>query len=447
MFMNPEILKVLHWNANGLCNDVSDRMALYSRVTELDVRIFAINEAHEEKLFFPEFNSIICSKDLSVFVFKDISFSILELFNSPYADIIVLKSMDTVFIFGYLRNGKSAEGISKFIEVLSSHYQSAQKIVAIGDLNAKMTLLGNRSANTAGNYLSNFLDAMDTFVLLNEPGVFTFQRNSPYNLTQVISSVLDLCLASQEMLGQVSDFQVLPSFGSDHFPLLLEISQSFLLNDEILTEYESFYELRSQNLHMIQKFPQTFKKDVDHFVSTMIPQPFTLDANELWSKLQGAIYQGLKKNHLLRPKCKKRKFNSMMLSDELLQLRQENRNVFRRKIQIMRKEKWHKFVSSIDADEDRSSIWRKFRISLGKKRSSQQHGDLSVEVEKIRLLFEKNSVPAFPRDNYDTVYLLSPQFHFSKKCVAGATMRRRSQSRRDKHLVTDRPSHPKPITH
>jgi hypothetical protein len=61
------------------------------------------------------------------------------------------------------------------------------------------------------------------------------------------------------------------------------------LNDEILTEYESFYELRSQNLHMIQKFPQTFKKDVDHLVSTMIPQPFTLDSNELWSKLQRCV--------------------------------------------------------------------------------------------------------------------------------------------------------------
>jgi hypothetical protein len=194
------------------------------------------------------------------------------------------------------------------------------------------------------------------------------------------------------MLGQVSDFQVLPSFGSDHFPLLLEISQSFSLNDEIITEYESFYELRSQNLHMIQKFPQTFKKDVDHFVSTMIPQPFTLDVNELWSKLQGAIYQGLKKNHLLRPKCKKRKFNSMMLSDELLQLRQENRNVFRRKIQIMRKEKWHKFVSSIDADEDRSSIWRKFRIPSS---SGADTVVASAGFENSILRYFKRDVPAY----------------------------------------------------
>jgi hypothetical protein len=404
LIMIAKALKVLSWNANGNCNRISDRLALYTRICELEIDIVSINEAHANNVFLPGFQTVSVSADLVVLVRIGISFTILKNYASTSADILILNCNKVLIICSYLRNGKSSEGLSTLIENILFFQTTFPSIVVIGDLNAKLSQLGNRSSNTAGNLLQNFLDSMETFIVLNEPEVFTFQRNSPYNRNQVVRSVLDLCLITEKCINLISRFEVLDSFGSDHFPLYLELFGKFDLDPFLYDEYESFYELRSKNLHLLKHFPDSFRKDVSENLNTFLENEASCSPEEHWEKIQQSIYEALKKNSMLKSK-KKNNYHSMKLSRELLDLKKTNRNLFRKKIAILRQEQWHTFVSSIDSDEDRSSIWRKFKISRGKKRVSYTKGDLHNEVESIRLSFETNSQPSFPVTNLNLDFL------------------------------------------
>ena len=144
----------------------------------------------------------------------------------------------------------------------------------------------------------------------------------------------------------------------------------------------------------MKKFPKEFKKDVAEFLTLFIKDENHISANEHWEKIQKAIYESLKKNHLLKTK-KEDNRNGMKLPRSLLDLRETNRNLFRRKVSMLRQEKWHNFIASIDSEEDRSSIWRKFKNSRGKKRTGNLNGDLKAEAENIKRAFENYSKPSF----------------------------------------------------
>jgi hypothetical protein len=394
MKMNVENLRVLSWNANGNCNHISDRLALYTKILNLEIDVLAINEAHQENFVLPGFHSVQISSDLAVVIRNGIAFNIVKRFSNSSAELLIIAFNKVLIVFGYLRNGKSSEGISLLLEHMLVEIPNFKKVMIVGDLNCRLTCLGNRSSNTGGNCLQNFLDSMDNYVILNEPNVFTFERPSPYNSSQFVRSVLDLCIVSNSLLNWIKHFEVLESFGSDHLPIYVEISGNFKIDPFYLTEYESFYTLRSKNLHLIRDFPPQFKKDVKNFLSSFFINEDDVSADEHWDRFQQALYESLKKNHLFKTKRDTR-VNNLRLSKELSELRKTNRNLFRKKIAILKQEKWHTFISSIDSEEDRASLWRKFKISRGKKRSSLMNGDLKIEVENIREAFEANSKPNF----------------------------------------------------
>jgi hypothetical protein len=164
-------LRIMHWNANGNCNSAMDRLALYTQACNLDLNLICINEAHNENVFLPDFISIKCSKDLIILAKRDVRFSIIRKHSSPCADFVFLQIAGTIYVFSYLRDGKSAEGISSLLEAVLLQWKKNPNMIIIGDLNARMEILGNRSSNCAGTTLGSFLDAFEDFVVLNEPGV------------------------------------------------------------------------------------------------------------------------------------------------------------------------------------------------------------------------------------------------------------------------------------
>jgi hypothetical protein len=353
------------------------------------ISILSLNEAHNSNFFLPDYVSVLCSKDLCVLVKRNINFSLVKKVVLPYADILVLCFGNRYFIFSYLRDGKCREGISTLIEELL--FLGNRKIFVVGDLNCRMEMLGNRSHNLAGKLLQEFLESRDDFFVMNEPFKFTFERRSPYNGSQTIRSVLDLCLCNQTSLGEFTSFEVLSNFGSDHFPVFMEIGETCVEDFINLSEYEECYNLRSKNLHFIKNFPETFPNAVSRRAELLLGEAFMLTADDLWNQIQKLIYEALHESSLLKPKSSHRRHYP--LPNYLLQLRQTNRNKFRREVWKYRTEKWHKFVASINSDFDRASLWRKFRRSLGSKRTGVQHGDLQKEVNAIKETFRRNSIP------------------------------------------------------
>lgn len=388
-------LRVFHWNINGLNNSPAGLLELKQFLSINQFDIICLNEAHCENLHFYNYSSIICTKDLSVYVKNNIRFHVIENINlNNCYESITLKINGTVFFFCYLRDGKSSEGISTLIEKILMHYCSNKKIIVIGDLNARLLFLGNTRSNCAGTALNKFLERYDNFLCLNKPNQFTFEKEFQVPVYRKVQSVLDLCLATIEATPIISELDVLHDPHSDHFPLILELQlgKSTFKNETKL--YKQLYPLRSKNLQFIKTFPSSFGLKLHEELEDRIIHPDIFNAQELWFNIEKSIYEALKKADLLStPKIRK---EHRPLPEEIWQLRNSNRQLFKRKVREFRTHQWKTFVESIDCDHDQASIWRKFNNSLGKKRSTVKYGDSTIEVEHIRNLFYSNSKPDIP---------------------------------------------------
>jgi hypothetical protein len=393
--MLNENLRVFHWNINGLNNSSAGLLELKQFLSVNQFDIICLNEAHCENLHFYNYSSLVCTKDLSVFVKNNIRFHVLENINlNNVFESITVKINGTVFFFCYLRDGKSSVGISTLIEKVLFQYCSIKKIIVIGDLNARMLSLGNTRSNCAGNALEKFLERYDNFLCLNRPYQFTFEKEYQIPVYRKVQSILDLCLATIEATPLISELDLLHDPHSDHFPLLLELhsGRSTFKNEAQL--YKQLYPLRAKNLQFIKTIPKSFGIKLHAELEDRILSPDLFNAQELWFTIEKSIYEALKKADLLStPKIRK---EHRPLPEEIWQLRNSDRQLFKRKVREFRTNQWKTFVESIDCDHDQASIWRKFNNSLGKKRSTVKYGDSTVEVEHIRNLFYSNSKPDIP---------------------------------------------------
>ena len=56
--MNSKKLRILSWNANGNCNHISDKLALYTRISDLEIDVISLNEVHQRNFCLPGYQTI-----------------------------------------------------------------------------------------------------------------------------------------------------------------------------------------------------------------------------------------------------------------------------------------------------------------------------------------------------------------------------------------------------
>jgi exonuclease III len=387
-------LRIVHWNCNGL--DSTKKSDISSFISENSIDILSLNENHESRPNLQSYKKLYHqkSKDLILYIHKEISFTLVLKLNSPEFDLIALYIETTAFIFCYLRHGNRAVGISKLYEIIMEIRHNFSKIVIIGDLNARLSFLGHSNRNAAGVSLENYLSEDETFAVLNEPHVYTFRRISPRSPSNFIESILDLCLVSRSALGFISSFQVLSNcFGSDHFPLFLEVNISKLIPIQVQAEYLELFPLRKYSLQSI-RYPESFRETLDLFFSDLLVSCSDLDSSDLWEEIKRKFYQSLRRERLLKPVRKSQ--NSLRLPESILSLRTADRRAFKRELSRFKVARWKSFIDSISAEDCLRHVWFKFKISRGLPASTLQFGDSSIEVEGIRDQFVTYCTPSIP---------------------------------------------------
>jgi hypothetical protein len=400
-------LRVFHWNINGKNNNPVDLLIFKQFIYENSFQIISLNEAHSTTLSLPNYHSIMCSQDLSIFIQTNIKFRILMNLNiDDIFEMITIQILNNIVIFCYLRDGKQKDGINHLLEHLLNYYQQFKNVIVIGDLNARLKTLGNSSFNTAGRILDNFLQSYDQFICINEPFRFTFEKVYQIPTYRKSQSVIDLCLTSIEASTLISDIQVLSELRSDHFPVLLDLSLNLSPSFPLNSQYHAMFPLRSKNLQFMKVIPSAFKMHLEDELDDRIYAPYLLDSTTLWLKIEQCIYESLKKCNLLKKKAHRQ--NIRPLPADIWALRTTNPQEFRYQARNFRRNQWSLFVESIDSDLDQASIWRKFNNSLGRKRPQIKHGDSNVEVEHIKDLFKINSTPEIPPRIFDNAIPDSP---------------------------------------
>ena len=288
-------LRVLHWNCNGI--DATKKSDISSFLSENSIDILSLNENHSSRPNISSFHKLYHqkSKDLIVYIRKNISFTILQKSTSNEYDFIVISVDLHALIFCYLRNGSNTSGISKLYEVIMEIQHTFQNFTVIGDLNARLSILGHLNRNAAGTSLENYLSEEDSLIVINEPNVYTFKRLNPHSILQYTYSVLDLCLASHSMTGRIHSFEVLNhSFGSDHYPLFLEISLQKTISSRLESQYLSMFPLRKYSLQHIS-YPPSFTQTLDVVLRQLSLIHENLSSADLWENVKKGIYICLKK--------------------------------------------------------------------------------------------------------------------------------------------------------
>ena len=380
-------VNILHWNINGKCSLPSTKLELLNLLELYNLSIISLNESHSDTYSIPNFYHVSCSPDLNIYIKKDTTFSILDNLNfQNCCELICMKLEQLTLVFCYLRNGKSCDGVTYLLEYVLRLHQEHSNVVILGDLNARMRSLGNRTSNAAGVSLQNFLDAYDDFIVLNEPGIHTFSR--PHPDRGRVESLIDLCIVQESLLASDPSVLVLNNESlSDHYPVLFSLSTSKQDISDLL--YSAIYPLRAQNLHL-RSIPSQFGHMVDEEI--MLKLNSNASPLELWETLKAGIYTVLKELKVLRSKRAQR--TSQKLPQELLDLRLTDRDRFRKEAKNFIYKRWTSFIDSINHEMESRLIWSKFRASQGKKPVKLKHGHPLSEVNKIREIFEKGSKPS-----------------------------------------------------
>jgi exonuclease III len=395
MMLN-EILRVLHWNANGF--NSFKKTVLTSFLAQHSIDCLLLNENHNQFPNIPDYNKVYHpkSQDLLLYIKNDINFRIVKLEQQKESEIIAIEICDIIIISAYLRNGRKSDGISSLIYFILEMLSLSKKIFIIGDLNAKISYLNNGRQNTAGTFLDNFLSSDNRFILYNNADEMTFRRRHPSAEGDFIESVLDLCIASTDLAPQIGSFEVDSDISlSDHAFLLVTVSVKKSIQAYARAEYLNLYTMRSYNIEKIT-YPDHFSRTLEDklYEIAFEPHAATCDLSSFWSNIQKSFYEALKSCKLLKHQGKK-KFN-FYLSEEVLALKKSNKSnphVFKSEILKLKRKQWIDFIRGISSEDSLAHVWNKFKISRGLPSSSLKAGDPKREANLIRQLFISYSEP------------------------------------------------------
>jgi len=221
------MVRVLQWNAHTLTDVRVHELGDLS--ARLSADIIAIQESlqsnvQRKKSFknFIRFNSVIEEKNpISTFLHESLDFERITQFelNHDQAQTqvfrILLDEYEFILVHAYLRNGSEITGIQLLINTIKKLQSLTPKILLIGDLNTRSSILGNGTRrNRAGVFLDDSIDSeLNMFTALND-GSMTFFR------TRTTPSAVDASLCSAELLPFVKDWENLPELDSDHSVLV-----------------------------------------------------------------------------------------------------------------------------------------------------------------------------------------------------------------------------------
>jgi endonuclease/exonuclease/phosphatase family metal-dependent hydrolase len=359
------MLKLLSWNCHQL--PPLRKLSLLHSLETLKIDVLCLQESNGGVLKHPDYTNIQFHKDLLVLIKRDIRFTIHYSSSDNDCLIITLQLHDIFLIFSYIRDGKTASGISKLLDHLSSYDATSNpKICLLGDLNTHR--------NTASRRLDAFLESNDLYDTIND-NTPTFRHSN---------SVLDRCLLSFPAFQIYHSFQVVmdSAFDSDHFPILLTLNttnNSRHFEDRMLAD--KLYPIRRHAIHH-KKIPQEFADTLDGL--SLNQEAYT------WDDLKLHIVKSLKLSHVIQH-CFKRHVRLTLPRQLLDSLKaahasgnvQDLRSI-RNEITNFRREQWCEFIESIDFEVSPKLVWIKFNNSRGRPIIPVRVGDGFAEVNSLK---------------------------------------------------------------
>ncbi|UYV79464.1 hypothetical protein LAZ67_17002713 [Cordylochernes scorpioides] len=250
-FAASKQLRILQCNINGLCSTATKiKLEEIMEIAEKQkIQIIALQETKlNEKYNLKYKNYNILRKDRNkeggglAFLIKNLYYENIAINIPNTSDLeaqgikVYLSQNKTINIFNMYHppNNKLIDDgtMAQFLTV---------NTIIVGDLNAKHQLWGCSMPNPRGKILSNIFDD-NAFMCLND-GNPTHHSYS-YNTAQA----LDISFSSPDIFHKCK-WQILKSIGSDHLPILIEISTK----TKTSSIKEKFWNFKKANWNLYQK--------------------------------------------------------------------------------------------------------------------------------------------------------------------------------------------------
>lgn len=358
-------LTILSWNCHQL--PLPRKLTLLQYLEDNPIDVLSLQETHGTPVKHPSYHVITPHPDLTILIRKNLRFLISYMCKDNDCIIAHLTITDLHVICTYVRDGKTASGITKLISYMSSLAQTpSSKIVMLGDINTHR--------NTASRRFDQFLLDSDHFDCINEDTP-TFRRSY---------SILDRCVLSFPAFRYLVSFQVLTNspLHSDHFPILLKLdssNNSRHFEDSMLAD--KLFPIRCHSIHH-KSIPQEFGDTLDALLLTSTPND--------WDALKTLIIQALRSCKTIHPGFKRRvrltlpriilkELQSAHDAGDTHLIRQS-----RKEVHAFQREKWFSYVESIDFEMSPRTLWIKFNNSRGRPIIPHRFGDGAAEVNALK---------------------------------------------------------------
>ena len=383
-------LKFVSWNCNGLNSARIVELQHFCYIEKIDV--IAVNEAGVTSPKLVNYDTIECSKDLHVLVKKTlrINFEIVRNVHEKLCDVIIIRSQKNLICFSYCRDGSSDIGVKSLFNIINATKEHSDKVMILGDINAKSSFCLNHSLNTAGRFIDNILSNLE-FSIVNESKYTFFRRNRR-------SSTLDLCIINSKCLADLIDCKTLQLFDSDHHPILVQLGSKGFSSMQH-SSYKDLYPIRASNIRLV---PKKFKKILQEEIETALP--FNPNSpEEIWISLESSVIKAFSKCKLIK-KGRTNKENKPWFNSDIKRLIDIRNHLktskakadVQRAIRKAKHQMWISFITSIDDGQSQAEVWTKFQNSRGVPASLVTIGDSQMEADAIASKFEKFSIPEIP---------------------------------------------------
>ena len=214
---------ILQWNAQGM-NSHGQELIQFLGNSRETFHVLCIQETwfHDENIMqIPNYTCFSKNRlsqirgGCAIYVHNSLNFdNIYDKFTSETQMVDIILGKLTITIVNYYNPCKQISDVE--IDSLINKVNDKTKTIIVGDFNSHNTIWGSDKTNTNGRLVENFVLQNDLVILNDGSGT----RLDPHSGK---TSCLDLSLVSSSLAG-ICSWKVLPTnFGSDHFPILIDM--------------------------------------------------------------------------------------------------------------------------------------------------------------------------------------------------------------------------------
>lgn len=396
-------IKIAHWNANGLKQKL-DELRIF--MTDNDIDIMAINETKFTskqpdpnipgydilRRDRPTENNTNPGGGVLIFVRNSITYTEISHINTTSVENIGVRISNICIFATYVpRQQAFTDDIEKLLNF-------SQRVIILGDLNAKHQNWNCNVANSNGTKLNKFLE-QKRYVLLAPENFTHYPSNVNHN-----PSIIDIAIVKN--IKNIS-IDTLDGLDSDHIPVMIDFDNI----TEIVVK--KFYNFSKANWN---KFRQSFdsKHAIDNNLKTI--KQIEKSVKKITDNIQSSIKESIpysKPNqeqffnqeikNLIAKRNRFRRIHQRTGDIKIKQIKNNLTNEIKLKISQFKKDSWNKKLSKLNTKD--GSLWK-----LTKHFTRKTNNKIPTLHSTNGLVFEDKEKTEVIANQFEKVHTLTKDF-------------------------------------